>query len=183
MATTRYIAFLRGVNVGGNKLVPMARLRALLLAMGFSGVATLLQRGNAVFSAKQQSAAKLGQQIEKAIEREFGFSVGVVMRTSAQLRAVLDANPLQVPADAGSRCLITFLSGPPDTSVLHALDPSAFIPDEFRHAGQEIYAHFPNGIGTSKLAAALGSARLGVTATARNLNTVTKLLALCLAEG
>jgi uncharacterized protein (DUF1697 family) len=178
MATTRYIALLRGINVGGNKLVPMARLRALLETMGFAEVATLLQSGNAVFSAKQQSAAKLGEQIEKAIEREFGFSVGVVMRTGAQVAAALDANPWRVPAIAGSRCLITFLSGRPDTSVLDALDPSAFKPDEFRLAGHEIHAHFPNGIGTSKLAAALASARLGVTATARNLNTVSKLLAL-----
>jgi uncharacterized protein (DUF1697 family) len=178
MAITRYIALLRGINVGGNKLVPMARLRALLESMGFTDVATLLQSGNAVFSAKQQDAAKLGQKIEKAIEGEFGFPVGVVIRTSAELAAALEANPLQVPADAGSRCLITFLCGPPDKSVLAALDPSTFLPDEFRTVGQQIYAHFPKGIGTSKLAAALGAARLGVTATARNLNTVTKLLAL-----
>jgi len=175
---TRYIALLRGINVGGNKLVPMSRLRALLETMRFTDVATLMQSGNAVFSAKPQSAAKLGEKIEKQIEREFGFSVGVVMRTSAQLAVVLEANPLRVPADAGSRCLVTFLSGVPDKSVLDALDASTFAPDEFRQAGQEIYGYFPNGIGTSKLAAALAAARLGVTATARNLNTVTKLLAL-----
>jgi uncharacterized protein (DUF1697 family) len=178
MTKTRYIALLRGINVGGNKLVAMARLRSLLEAIGFTDVATLLQSGNAVFSAKRQDAAKLGHKIGQAIEREFGFPVGVVIRTSAQLAAVLDANPLQVSADAGSRCLVTFLSGAPDKSVLDALDPSTFLPDEFRLAGQEIYAHFPNGIGTSKLAAILASARLGVTATARNWNTVTKLLAL-----
>jgi uncharacterized protein (DUF1697 family) len=174
----RYIALLRGINVGGNKKVPMAQLRALLEGLGYTDVATLLQSGNAVFTSKEKNPAKLGKQIEAAIEKEFGFEVGVLLRTREELAAVVQANPLPGAEEEPSKFLVTFLSEVPEASRLEQIDPAAYLPDVFRVVGREIYARFPNGIRDSKLATVLGGTRLGVTPTARNWNTVTKLLEL-----
>jgi uncharacterized protein (DUF1697 family) len=174
----RYIALLRGINVGGNKKVPMAQLRKVMEGLGYTDVATLLQSGNAVFTSKEKRPAKVIQQLEAAIEQEFGFPVPIVLRTRDELAAIIQANPYPDAAEAPSRFLVTFLSEEPDPTRLQQIDPAAYLPDEFRAAGREIYARFPNGIGNSKLAAVLGGPRLGVTPTGRNWNTVLKLLEL-----
>ncbi|MFL5351176.1 DUF1697 domain-containing protein [Archangium sp.] len=174
----RYIALLRGINVGGNKKVPMAQLRELMEGLGYTDVATLLQSGNAVFTSKEKSPAKVGRQLEVAIAKEFGFEVSVVIRTRDELAAAIQANPLSGAEDDPSHFLVTFLSDAPEPKKLEAIDPKAYLPDEFRVVGREIYARFPKGIGDSKLATVLGGPRLGVTPTARNWNTVLKLLEL-----
>jgi uncharacterized protein (DUF1697 family) len=173
----RYVAFLRGINVGGNKLVPMVRLRDLLERLGHTGVATLLQSGNAVFTSKSRPA-QVVKEIEAAIAKEFGFDVAIVLRTRDELAAAIDRNPLAGAEDAPTRFLVTFLSAEPDRKRVQEIDPAAYLPDEFRVVGREIYGRFPNGIGTSKLAGILSTPRLGVTPTARNWNTVKKLLQL-----
>jgi uncharacterized protein (DUF1697 family) len=174
----RYVALLRGINVGGNKKVPMAQLRQLMEGLGYTDVATLLQSGNAVFTSKEKSPAKVIQQLEAAIAKEFGFEVSVVLRTRDELAAAIQANPLSGADDAPSQFLVMFLSDVPDKKKLQAIDPATYVPDEFRVVGREIYARFPNGIGNSKLAAVLGGPRLGVTPTGRNWSTVKKLLEL-----
>ena len=177
MGMARYIAFLRGINVGGNKLVAMARLREVLEDLGYTDVATLLQSGNAVFTASKKPP-QVVKDVETAIEREFGFEVKVIVRTRDELAAAIEQNPFD-DADADpSHFLVTFLSGAPAKDGLAHIDPKAYLPDEFHLVGSHIYARFPSGIGTSKLAAALGSLKIGVTPTARNWNTVKKLLAL-----
>jgi len=175
---TRYVALLRGINVGGHKKVPMAQLRALLEGLGYTDVATLLQSGNAVFTAREKSPAKVVKQLEKAIAEEFGFEVSVIVRTRDELAAVIQANPLSGAEDAPSHFLVTFLSDVPEKKRVQEIDPKAYLPDEFRVVGREIYARFPKGIGTSKLATVLSKPWLGVTPTARNWSTVTKLLEL-----
>jgi uncharacterized protein (DUF1697 family) len=174
----RYIALLRGINVGGNKLVSMQRLRELLEELGYSDVATLLQSGNAVFTSKEKSAEKVAKRIEAALEKEFGFDVSVVIRTRDELAAAIKKNPMPGGPKDPSRFLVTFLSGTPDPERVKAIDAKAYLPDEFRVLGKEIYAVFPTGAGKSKLALILMSPRLGVTPTARNWNTVLKLLEL-----
>lgn len=174
----RYVALLRGINVGGNKKVPMARLRELLQGLGYTDVATLLQSGNAVFTSQEKNPAQLVNRIEAAIAGEFGFEVAVVVRTRDELAAVIKANPLPGAEEAPSQFLVTFLSDVPEPKRLQEINPAAYLPDEFRVVGREIYARFPNGIGDSKLATVLSGPRLGVTPTARNWSTVTKLLEL-----
>jgi uncharacterized protein (DUF1697 family) len=111
----RYIALLRGINVGGNKKVPMAQLRALVEGLGFTDVETLLQSGNVVFTSKaKKKPALLEKQLEQAIEAEFGFDVSVLVRTRDELAAAIEANPLEGAEAAPSKFLVTFLSGAPD---------------------------------------------------------------------
>jgi len=180
--TTRYIAFLRGINVGGNKKVPMAKLRTLLQALGHTHVSTLLQSGNVVFTSSEKNSTKLVKPMEAALEKEFGFSVSIVVRTREELAAAINNNPLEGAEATPSQFLVTFLSASPDPKRLQEIDAAAYLPDEFRVVGREIYARFPNGIRDSKLAVILGGPRLGVTATARNWNTVQKLLAMADSE-
>jgi uncharacterized protein (DUF1697 family) len=172
----RYVALLRGV--GPNKPVPTARLRSALEALGYAEVATVLATGNAAFTTGEKNEAKMVRRIEAALAREFGFELRVVVRTRDELAAVIRDNPLRGAEDDPSRFLVTFLSGIPDPKQLDALDPASFLPEQFHVAGRDIYARHPNGIGRSKLAMKLSSLKLGATPTARNWNTVKKLLAL-----
>jgi len=175
--TATYAALLRGINVGGNKKVPMADLRAVLTGLGLGEVRTLLQSGNAVFTSEEDTD-RLTAVIEAALADRFGFPVRVMVRSASELRAAADANPFPDPASDPAKYTVTFLSGRADPERLDAIDPASCAPDEYRlgDGGRELYGHFPNGLGRSKLSPLLDKRRLGVEATTRNWNTVTRLV-------
>jgi uncharacterized protein (DUF1697 family) len=175
---TRQVALLRGINVGGNKRVAMADLRALLESLGYTDVRTLLQSGNAVYTGPD-SPAEAAAAIEAAIVERLGMRVRVLVRTRDELAAVVAANPLAEVAVDGSRHMVVFLSGVPARAALAAIDVAAHAPDRLVHpGGRELYAWCPAGIGRSLWFPLLDERRLGVIPTARNWNTVTKLLEL-----
>jgi uncharacterized protein (DUF1697 family) len=177
--TPRLIALLRGVNVGGNNRVPMAHLRELMGELGYGDVRTHLQSGNAVFTAPGTPPEQAAQEIERALASSLGLGVRVLVRTAEELARVVSANPLpDAVADEPSRLLVTFLSAPPDPARLRELDPLDFEPDLFGFGEREIYVWCPEGVRTIKLSYAFFEKRFGVVATARNWNTVTKLLEL-----
>ncbi|TJZ51076.1 DUF1697 domain-containing protein [Streptomyces piniterrae] len=176
---SRQIALLRGINVGGHNSFPKARQVALAESLGFGEVSVLLQTGNIVFADPGMPPEETARAIEDRISAELGLSVPVVVRTRDELAAAIAANPFPQAAAEPKSLHMTFLSAvPTDTARLDALDLAAFAPDRFRLIGRELYLWCPNGIGRSKLADAISRAPLGVTATSRNWNTVTKLLAL-----
>jgi uncharacterized protein (DUF1697 family) len=162
----RQIALLRGVNVGGNKKVEMARLRALLERLGYTDVRTYVNSGNVVFTGPRRSEKHL----EQAIAAEFGFDVPVVLRSRDELAAVVQANPLRDVAQDPSRYLVVFCADEAATD----LDPADFVPETFCIAGREAYLWAPGGIADSELA----KWSFGAKSTARNWRTVEKLLAL-----
>jgi uncharacterized protein (DUF1697 family) len=166
----RQIALLRGVNVGGNKRVEMARLRALLEELGCRDVRTYVNSGNVVFSGPR----RLEQHLEAAIAKTFGFEVPVVLRSRDELADVVQANPLRDVANDPSKHLVVFCSAEASTD----LDPADFAPETFHVRGREVYVWAPGGLGTSELAKRLASKSLGDKSTARNWRTVEKLLAL-----
>lgn len=176
--TTTYVALLRGINVGGKNKLSMQTLRDLLAGMGGTEVRTHLQSGNAVFTHQDADPDRLAADLERCITEELGLTIKCLVRTAADLRRVVDANPFDMTGVNGSRFLVTFLSGPVPLDKLAALDPAQYAPDEIRPGEREIYGHFPDTIRDSKLAAFLIDRRLGMTASARNWNTVTKLLEL-----
>jgi uncharacterized protein (DUF1697 family) len=178
VTTTAYVALLRGINVGGRAKVPMGTLRDLLAAIGGADVRTHLQSGNAVFTHSEQDPRLLEDALHRALADELGLDITCMVRTAADLRRVVDANPFDMAGVDGSRFLVVFLAGPVPTDKLAALDQAAYAPDEFRPGEREIYAHFPDSIRDSKLAGRFTDRRLGVAATARNWNTVTRLLEL-----
>lgn len=172
---TKYVALLRGVNVGGHRRVPMADLRRTLTDSGYTEVRTLLQSGNVVFEAAEQPTADLVAAIEARLAAEFGFAVDVMVRSGAELRAMVAANPLEVREPA--KFAVAFLSPAADLGVLAGIDPDDYAPDELRVGERELYMYFPDGLGKARLTPILAR-KLRDTATVRNWNTVTKLLAM-----
>jgi uncharacterized protein (DUF1697 family) len=173
---TTYVALLRAVNVGG-RVLPMADLRAAFTDMDYSDARTYIQTGNVVFDASA-SPTKLRSRIEHGLEVRFGHGIGVVLRSRAQLAAIIDHNPLLGARRDPKRLHVTFLASTPQSSRASGLDTEAFLPDEFRLAGREVYVHCPGGYGRTKINNSFFERALGVAATTRNWNTVTTLAAM-----
>ncbi|MFI7358355.1 DUF1697 domain-containing protein [Streptomyces avidinii] len=178
--TKKYAALLRGINVGGNKKVPMAELRSLLEGLGHGDVQTYLQSGNAVFSSAQQDPAVLTRKLEAAIEDRFGFRVACLVLDGAYLRAVAEACPFPAAELEGKQLHATFCSEQPGPERFAALDEASYLPEEYRLGDRVLYLYAPDGLGRSKLAEALARPAVvkGIDVTSRNWNTVAKLVEL-----
>jgi uncharacterized protein (DUF1697 family) len=173
----RQIALLRGINLGSNRRVAMGRLRELLAGLGYGDVRTYLQSGNVVLTSPA-SPERLQRELEQQIAKELGLDTRVLVRTRDELADVIERDPLAGVADNPRRYQVSFLSAEPDAEVVRELDKVDVAPERFVVSGREIYTWHPDGIQRSKLNKELSDRRLGVIATARNWNTVTKLLAL-----
>jgi len=173
----KQIVLLRGVNVGGRNKLAMPALRVALETAGMDDVITYVQSGNVVLD----SAAKpdpLARACEGVIAAEFGLEVDVVVRTRAELSAVVERDPLGDVAEHEKLYQVTFCAQEPAEDALAEIAERAVEGERIVAHGREIYAWFPHGVGRSKLAAKLSQQDLGVVATARNWTTVNKLLAL-----
>ena len=169
---TVWIVLLRGINVGGNHIVPMKRLRELLEESGFSGVQTYIQSGNCVFGSDETDADEVAQAVAGAIDREFGFRPSVFALTLEHLEAALEAN--RFPADAGKALHLIFLDSTPagaDVDELRAIAPDN---EAAEIRGNILYVYTPDGFGRSVIAQKLDRF-IKADKTARNLNTVHKL--------
>ena len=170
----RYIALIRGINVSNTQL-SMDRLRKLFTACGFDDVRTYIQSGNVIFTSDESPAACVAA-IEGRLRRELGKPVGVVVRKPRELAAVIANNPFMKMKDVDTaRLSVAFLDGRPKAEGRKALAAREWGSDRFHHRGKELYLHCPDGFGRSKLATTF-ERLLGVGATVRNWNTVTKLL-------
>jgi uncharacterized protein (DUF1697 family) len=155
----------------------MPRLRSALEEAGFENVATYVQSGNIVLSSSD-SAAQVARACERIVKKEFGLDIPVVVRTRAQLAQVVKRNPLAKVAKNPKRYQVSFLEKKPSAALVRTLEEVAAPAERVVADGREIYAWHPEGVARSKLWAALAGKGLGVTATARNWTTVTKLLEL-----
>lgn len=174
-----FVSFLRGINVGGNKTIRMAALKAAYEALGLNGVKTLLNSGNVVFEAGEEHRAKLTRTLEDVIEKEFGFRPVVVVRSAAELTKILAKNPYpEMAKNDPTHLLVMTLDSKPKAGAKDRLSEAHSGPEEIEIAGEDVYLAYPKGIGTSKLTNALLEKHLGVAGTARNWNTLTKLLAI-----
>jgi uncharacterized protein (DUF1697 family) len=177
------MAFLRGINIKSNRRVPMGELRDLLVGLGHADARTWIVSGNAWFTSERADRDALTAEIEAVLEQRFGFAVAVVLRTLDELTAVVEANPFPQAAADGSRFYAVLLSDDPDPVRLAAIDRPAVEPDVFAAGNRVIYAWYRSGLQGSKLAGLLTDSGLGVTATARNWNTVTKMVELASSTG
>jgi uncharacterized protein (DUF1697 family) len=165
---------LRGVNVGRAKRIAMADLAELLTEIGMSDVRTLLNSGNAVgtWSGKVEP---LAGRVGAAIEERLGFGCDVVVRTKAQIEAVVAADPLGAVATNPSWYLVTFLGSSPTASAVARLAAMDLDPDQWVLDGAELYVWMPDAVNASPVGKQLAKGVLGVTWTGRNWTTVTKL--------
>jgi uncharacterized protein (DUF1697 family) len=154
----------------------MARLRELAVELGYTDVATYVQSGNLIVTAETEQAADVETAVAEALRRALAVDVAVMVRSRAELAAVIEANPLGDAADDPARLLVSFLAAQPAAEKLEALDRNEFVPERFEIGDRCLYQWFPEGVGRSKLAAAPWDRRLGVRGTGRNWRTVTTLL-------
>ncbi|MFD0154379.1 DUF1697 domain-containing protein [Streptomyces sp. NPDC055721] len=178
MATT-YAALLRGINVSGHRKVPMAELRSVLEGLGHRNVRTYLQSGNAVFTTDTDATeGELTTALEDAIERHFGFRVDCLVRDGDYLEAVAEACPFPAAELEGKQLHAIYYSGPAEPERFAAIDREAYRPEEFALGDRVLYLYVPDGLGRSKLGDVVTRPSLtkGLVATARNWNTVVKLI-------
>jgi uncharacterized protein (DUF1697 family) len=179
---TRYVALLRGVNVGG-KPVRMELLRASFEALGCKGVRTYIQSGNVVFDAGAKNAATLVRKIEAKLREDFNFAVATVLLSAEELRALSERNPFasDKTVDQG-RLHVTFLPAGAPAAAAQILESLAGKAERYHIGAREIFLYCPNGYGTSKLANPFIEKKLGVTATTRNWKTVQTLVTMASAD-
>jgi uncharacterized protein (DUF1697 family) len=171
----RYVALLRGINVGRAKRVAMSDLRELLAGLGFEDVRTHLQSGNALFSVRRTDPDRLARKVEQGIDAALGMTVRCLVRDGADLKAVVAGHPLADVANDGARMMALFLSARPDPALVAAHDPAALDPGRVVLGDKVIYQWCPDGVLASAQVSAYVEKHLGVTVTARNWNTVTRL--------
>src|SRR3712207_6566461 len=174
MAT--YIALLRGINVSGQKIIPMADLKALFVKLGFKDARTFIQSGNVVFSSAVADPSALIGRIEAGIRKTFGFEVSVVLKTLPELKKIVKDRPFQ-PKE-GERVYITYLAEAPAKEGVKKLEAARNETDDFAVAKAAVYILVRAGYGKSQFSNNFVEKKLGVRATSRNLESSLKLIAL-----
>ena len=175
--TERYLVMPRGINVGTRNRVPMAELKSKLAGQGYTDVATVLQSGNVIISTRPDRPDEIADAIRRLLSDEFDVNVPCVVRTASQVRRVLDCDPLRDVVVDPSRCLVNFLSEEPDPKAVGALVREDHRPEAIAIRGAEAYIWTPDGVKAMTLSYAYLEKRFGVVATARNWNTVKRIVA------
>lgn len=184
-----HVALLRGINLGGRNRVAMADLRAVIGELGHRDVSTYIQSGNVLFTTPLDAdTAAVAQAMTAAIAAKLGVTAPVVVVSRGELARVVADNPFPGEPDP-RRVHAVVLSGPPGTGLLGKLGTAVAqtaakgARDRVEAAGRTLYLHTPDGYGNSDLAQAVikivSSPKAGLTGTARNWATITKLLELC----
>lgn len=173
------ISLLRGVNVGGHNRIAMEALRDLYASLGFLDVRTYVQSGNVLFRTRKTDLPRLAKQIEDGIEKRFGLRPKVILRTPSDLRTTVAANPFAARTGMDPKKIaVVFLDAAPGKDEIAKARSIQAEPEELHIEGRELYIYFANGMARPKLSPALLDKTLKTTGTARNWNTVTKLLAI-----
>jgi len=172
-----YIALFRGINVGGNNVLPMKNLVAILENLGSRNVKTYIQSGNAVFQNEEENPALLSNRIRAAIKKSHGFEPQVFLLEPEEMRKAVESNPFPEAESAPKTLHVYFLASIPTNPDLGALERTKSDHERFVLEDGVFYLHAPEGIGRSKLAAS-AEKLLGVATTGRNWRTVCKILAM-----
>lgn len=171
----RYVALLRGINVGGNTMIKMAELKAVFEQLGFENVVSYINSGNLAFDCKKEGEEKLVSKLEKAIEDKFGKSVAVMVREQKDIVQVCAGNPFEGQFESHKEMHVLFLKEPmtdEQKGILRSLTPEK---ERFVTKGREIYCHLPLGVADSFLGRGQFEKKLKISVTARNWRTVQKL--------
>jgi uncharacterized protein (DUF1697 family) len=174
---TVIISMLRGVNVGGHNKIKMEALRALYESLKLWDAQTYVQSGNVIFRTEERDISRLTKRIEEGIERKFRFRPNVILRTTAEMREVIARNPFAKRRGIEpGKLLVTFLGSDPGAEAREKALQIKCDPEELWIERREMYIYFPNGVGRSKLSLVRLEKTLKIPGTARNWNSVTKML-------
>jgi uncharacterized protein (DUF1697 family) len=173
--TTRYIAILRGINVGGKRKIIMAELRALLESIHLKNVNTYIQSGNIVFEHNKTANSELEELISNTIKTKYGFDVPCIVRTAAEWQRAIDENPFANDHEV-DQLHLTFLKELPANEKIEAIADHDFSPDSFQVINQNVYLLVLGKYHKTKLSNQFFESKLKVEATTRNWKTVMKLM-------
>ena len=172
----KYIALLKGINVGGHKKVPMADLREVLSKSGLEKVKTYIQSGNIVFQSPEKNSRNLEKSIQKLIIDKFGFEVSILVRTRQELLRTF--NDLPFPKDKKVKSYFTILSHIPDEELVKIASEKVYEGEEYYIINYCIYFYCEKGYGKAKFNMNYFETKLNTIRTARNYNTMVKLLSM-----
>ena len=171
-----YIALLRGINVSGQKKVPMAELREVLTKTGFSEVQTYIQSGNVVFKSSERDTNSLEERIKTAIKTHFGFDVPTLVKTHLDIEVILESCPFS--EDKKEKSYFTLLHSKPEVGIVNEVSKLIYPNEEFTITNQCVYFYCATGYGRAKMNNNFFERKLKVSATTRNYKTMLKLLSL-----
>jgi len=174
-ASSKHVALLRGINVGGKNMLPMKELAAMFGKAGCGDVVTYIQSGNVVFRASDKVVTGLGGRIAKQVEAQFGIRVPVVLRSAAEIDAVIRRNPFLKTGASEEMLHVCFLADQPGKDLVAGVDAGRSSPDVFDVVGRDIYLQLVNGMARTKLTNAYFDSKLKTVSTMRNWRTVLKL--------
>lgn len=176
----QYIAFLRGINVGGHKIIKMEALREMLTLPGIKNVTTYIQSGNVLFEAKETDEAKLATRLEHHLLKQLEYEVKLFLRTPEEIAAVIDGSPFK-KLEENEVLYIFFSAAPIPKEKADALVATSNDLTKLKVSGREVYALCKKIAGTSSFSNAFVEKKIG-PASARNMTTVKKLLDLATAR-
>ena len=172
----KFIAILRGINVGGKRKLPMAELRALFAEIGYEDIQTYIQSGNVIFSTQEIHLESIAQSISEKIKERFEYDVPVIVRTIEEWKEVISLNSFLKTEDTDIEKLhLTFLAETPDSDHLEKIKSYDYSPDQFKIIGKHVFLSCEIPYHKTKLTNNFFESKLKVSATTRNWKTVLKL--------
>ena len=172
----QYIVLLKGINVGGHKKIPMAELRQLMTNNGFQEVHTYIQSGNIILKTNENEIYKIEDRISKSILDYFGFEVSVLVKTRKELQRIFDESPFS--QDKKKASYFMMLHNTPDETAVKEASEKIYEGEEYQIINDCIYYFYEKGLGQSKFNVNFFERRFKTFTTARNYNTMVKLLSL-----
>jgi uncharacterized protein (DUF1697 family) len=169
-----YITLLRGINVGGHKLIKMAELKDILFSAGFRNVQTYIQSGNVVFESDETAVSEIELNIRLGIKGKYGFDVEVMVREVDEFRKIVATNPF--PEAEGNKLYVTFFQETPTNIPYEELDKVKSESEVYLFQAQIMFLYCPEGYGQTNISNAFIEKKLKTVATTRNMNTIVKLL-------
>lgn len=177
-----WIALFRAINVGGNNILPMDKLKSDLESLKLKNVRTYIQSGNVVFDSTAKTASSLTNKIGGKVEKQYGFRPHLFILDRKAFQSAIKSNPFPKAVSDPKTLHFFFLSEPASDPDTEALDKAKAPTESYKLTDSIFYLHAPDGIGRSKLAATVEK-HLGVVTTARNFRTVNQLLSMVMQSG
>ncbi len=171
----RYVALLRGINLGGKTMIKMDELKAEFGRLGFENITSYINSGNLAFDARKVAEASLVDKLEQAIETRFGRAVDVMVREQKDIERIIAANPFEGQYESHKQMHVLFLKEPMPAEKVQQLYAATFPGERFEISGLELYYLLPGGVADSLLSKGFFEKKPRVSFTARNWRTVEKL--------
>jgi uncharacterized protein (DUF1697 family) len=173
-----FIALLKGINVGGHKKVPMIALRELLKELGYQDIQTYIQSGNVIFKTEERNIQKIEDTISTSVKKHFGFEVSVLVKTREDLKRIFEASPF--PEEQKKASYFMMLNHKPEQVLIDKVSEKVYEGETYEIISDCIYYFYEKGLGQAKFNVNFFERKLNTFATARNYNTLVKLLYLSL---